>query len=57
MVPPRENQDPQGRYMSFFHQGMGAPLDYKLVLMDKSNATERLHVRLDDLAMALDHIW
>jgi len=48
---------PEGGYKSFFYHGMGAPFDYKLVLMDKSNATERLKVRLGDLATALDHIW
>jgi capsular polysaccharide biosynthesis protein len=48
---------PQGGYKSFFYRGMGAPFDYKLVLMDKSDANDRLNVRLADLATALDQIW
>lgn len=59
-VPPGAGQAPQGRYKSFYYYGIGAPLDYKLVLMDKvsgKNNTESLHVRLGDLKMALDRIW
>merc|ERR1719382_1617759 len=33
-IPPGQNQAPQGRYKSFYYYGMGAPFDYKLVLMD-----------------------
>lgn len=59
-VPPGVGQAPQGRYKSFYYYGMGAPFDYKLVLMDKvtkPNNTDSLHVRLGDLQDALNHIW
>lgn len=56
-IPPGQNPAPQGRYKSFYYFGAGAPFDYRLVLMDQPNATASLHVRLDDLAKALNEIW
>ncbi|CAK0859489.1 unnamed protein product [Prorocentrum cordatum] len=61
-IPPGANQAPQSRYKSFYYYGIGAPFDYKLVLMDKvsstkANSTASLHVRLGDLAAALNKIW
>jgi len=56
-IPPGQNQAPQSPYKSFYYYGAGAPFDYRLVLMDQSDATAGLHVRLDDLAAALNDIW